>query len=385
MSKKYRFETLAIHEGFGDFTFNPVMPPIYVSTTYKQPEPGVFVGRYDYGRTANPTRDLLEKTLTALENGKFGLAFSSGCSAITTLLHLFGSGDRIILGHDLYAGTYRLFRSVFLKFNLEYKLVKFSNPENLAKEITDNTKMVFFETPTNPLLDIIDIEAVAQICKNRGVLVCVDNTFATPYLQNPLDLGADLVVHSSTKYLGGHSDVIGGAIITNDQEIFTKLQFLQNAIGAVPSPFDCFLLLRSLKTLSIRMERHSENARKIADFLVSHPKVKQVRYPGLPSHPGHSIAKKQMRDFGGMMSFEIDANLDQIKHFLAHLKLFFIAESLGGVESLIEVPALMTHAYLSPEERAAVGITDGLVRLSVGIESYLDLIEDLQNSLDKIS
>lgn len=385
MSKGYNIETKAIHLGFDNYKYNPVMPPIYVSSTYKQHEPGVYEGRYDYGRTANPTRDLLERTIAGLENGNYAVSFSSGCAALTTLLHTLKSGDHVLIGHDVYAGTLRLFKSVFADFGVEYDLVDLRDQTEFRAAMRPNSKMVFFETPTNPLLDIVDIKSVVELSKQRGLLVCVDNTFATPVLQNPLDLGADVVLHSSTKYLGGHSDLIGGALVLNDKELYERLLFLQNAIGAVPSPFDCFLLLRSLKTLVVRVERHCDNAEKIAAFLSEHKKVRQVRYPGLADHPGYSVARKQMRRFGGMLSFELDCDSDGVKRFLSSLRLFAIAESLGGVESLIEVPSIMTHAYLPKEQRDKLGISDSLIRMSVGIENVEDLIQDLESAFEEIS
>lgn len=385
MSKGYKLETRAIHLGFDSYNFNPVMPPIYVSSTYKQSEPGVYVGRYDYGRTANPTRDLLERTIAGLENCQHALAYSSGCAAMTNLLHMLKAGDHVILGHDVYAGTLRLFRSVFFKLGIEYDLIDLRDDQRFSRAIKPNSRLVFFETPTNPLLDIINIKTVSRLAKERGLLVCVDNTFATPVLQRPLELGADIVLHSATKYLGGHSDLIGGALALNDSKIYEELLFLQNAIGAVPSPFDCFLLLRSIKTLPIRVERHCQNAERIVTFLVNNKLVKSVRYPGLENHPGHLIAKEQMKGFGGMISFELNCDRQGVKQFLSALRLFATAESLGGVESLIEVPAIMTHAYLPEEERTKLGISDSLIRMSVGIENVDDLIQDLESGFAAIS
>ncbi|MCS6894214.1 MAG: PLP-dependent aspartate aminotransferase family protein, partial [Deltaproteobacteria bacterium] len=328
---------------------------------------------------------LLEKTLAVLEGAKFCCVFASGCAAITTLILTMEAGDHIILGHDVYAGTLRLARSVFSSWQLQHDLVDLRDLNALRSSIKPDTRMIFFETPTNPLLDVIDIAAVCDLVKDQGIMVCVDNTFASPYLQNPLKLGASVVVHSSTKYIGGHSDVIGGAVLTNDPELFSKLLFLQNAVGAVPSPFDCFLLLRSLKTLAVRMERHCSNAEKIANYLISHPKVRNVRYPGLETHTGRHICAKQMRRFGGMISFELNCSSDQVRLFLKSLRLFKLAESLGGVESLIEVPSIMTHGYLSPDERAKLKITDTFIRLSCGIEDVDDLIEDLGGAFDTIA
>lgn len=385
MSEGYKLETKAIHLGFDNYNFNPVMPPIYVSSTYRQSEPGVYVGRYDYGRTANPTRDLLERTIAGLENCTYALAYSSGCAAMTNLLHTLKSGDHVIVGHDVYAGTLRLFRSVFFKLGIEYDLVDLRDNDRFLRAIKPNSKLVFFETPTNPLLDIVDIKEVSRLAKERGLVVCVDNTFATPVIQRPLDLGADIVLHSATKYLGGHSDLIGGVLALNDSKLYEELLFLQNAIGAVPSPFDCFLLLRSIKTLPIRVERHCQNAESIVRFLVNNKRVKRVCYPGLESHPGYSIAKEQMRCFGGMISFELDCDREGVKKFLRALRLFAIAESLGGVESLIEVPAIMTHAYLPEKERTKLGISDSLIRISVGIENVEDLIQDLELGFAAIS
>lgn len=381
-NKEYRFNTLAIHAGQApEATFGAVMTPVYQTSTYVQKSPGVAVDGYEYARTKNPTRTALEENIAALEGGKHGVCFSSGCAATTTLLQLLNAGDHVVSCDDVYGGTFRLFDKVFKRFGIEYTMVDMGDPAKLEAAFRPNTKMVWIETPTNPMLKIIDIERVATAGKKRGATVVVDNTFASPFLQNPLSLGADIVLHSSTKYIGGHSDVVGGVVVTNSSEINEKLRFLQNAVGAVPGPWDCFLLLRSTKTLPLRMERHCQNAMKVAEFLSSHKGVEKVIYPGLSTHPGHAIAKKQMRDFGGMITCVLRGGLDDSRKFLERVKIFSLAESLGGVESLIEHPAIMTHASIPVDQRAALGIADGLVRLSVGVENIEDLIEDLKIAL----
>lgn len=381
-NKEYRFNTLAIHAGQApEATFGAVMTPVYQTSTYVQKSPGVAVDGYEYARTKNPTRTALEENIAALEGGKHGVCFSSGCAATTTLLQLLNAGDHVVSCDDVYGGTFRLFDKVFKRFGIEYTMVDMGDPAKLEAAFRPNTKMVWIETPTNPMLKIIDIERVATAGKKRGATVVVDNTFASPFLQNPLSLGADIVLHSSTKYIGGHSDVVGGVVVTNSSEINEKLRFLQNAVGAVPGPWDCFLLLRSTKTLPLRMERHCQNAMKVAEFLSSHKGVEKVIYPGLSTHPGHAIAKKQMRDFGGMITCVLRGGLDYSRKFLERVKIFSLAESLGGVESLIEHPAIMTHASIPVDQRAALGIADGLVRLSVGVENIEDLIEDLKIAL----
>jgi len=381
-----RFVTKAIHVGeepdFRDGSSGDVVIPIHLSTTFARKDVEEPTGGYEYSRTDNPTRHALEKKLAALENAKFGLAFASGLAAeATLLLSLLKSGDHVIACEDLYGGTRRLFNDVFQNFGLEFTWVDATNTENMEKAIKDNSKLFWMETPTNPLMKLCDIGAIAKIAKKRNIVTAVDNTFMTPYFQKPLDLGADVVVHSTTKYLGGHSDVVGGAIMLSNERLYTKIKFNQNAIGAVPSPFDCYLVLRGIKTLSLRMERHNDNAQRVAEFLASHPKVKKVHYPGLPSHPQHELAKKQMSGFGGMLSFEIKGTVEDAKGFLRRVKIFALAESLGGVESLIGHPASMTHASVPENERKRIGITDTLIRISVGTENIEDLLGDLEQAL----
>ena len=376
-----RFETRAIHAGCDpDAGTGAIMTPIFQTSTYVQESPGKHKG-YDYSRTHNPTRTALEKNIASLEEGNYGLAFSSGMSAISTVTQILNPGDHVICCDDVYGGTFRLFDKVLKKYNLEFDSVDLTTPQSLERYIKDNTRIVWLESPSNPLLKLVDIEAIVCIAKKKNILVGVDNTFATPFFQKPLKLGADIVMHSTTKYLNGHSDVIGGALVTNDQGLYDKLQFLQNAVGAVPGPFDCFLVLRGIKTLAIRMERHAENAMKIAQFLENHPKVRRVIYPGLRSHPQHELARKQMAGFGGIITFSIKGGLEAARRFLERVKIFSLAESLGGVESLIEHPAIMTHASLPKEVREKIGISDELIRVSVGIENVDDLIDDLKNAL----
>jgi cystathionine gamma-lyase len=383
-----RFATKAIHIGeepdLREGGSGDVVIPIHASSTFARREVDKPTGGYEYSRTGNPTRHALEKRLAVLENAKYGLAFASGLAAEATFaMSLLKNGDHIVAFDDLYGGTRRLFNQVFSNFGLEFTYVDARNPKSIEKAVQKNTRMFWLETPTNPLMKLCDIKAISEIGRERNVLTVVDNTFMSPYFQNPLDLGADVALHSTTKYLGGHSDVVGGAIMLSNEELYHKLKFSQNAIGAVPSPFDCFLVLRGIKTLAIRMERHTFNAQKIATYLESHPKVKKVNYPGLKSHPQHELAKKQMSGFGGMLSFEIDGNLTDVKDFLKRVRVFTLAESLGGVESLIEHPALMTHASIPQKEREKIGIKDNLVRISVGIEDIEDLIEDLTQALNK--
>ncbi len=383
MSKKEKslqFATKAIHAGFTFDATGAIMPPVYLNSTYKQLTPAHPVGKYEYSRTANPTRDVLSANLAALEDGKHGFCFSSGCGALNTLLQLFKPGDHVIISDDVYGGTLRLLANVFSHWGLSFTQCDMTDSALFANAYTDKTKLVWLESPSNPLLKIIDIAALCDINKQQKskAIVAVDNTFATPYLQQPLLLGADIVCHSTTKYIGGHSDVVGGALILNDDALAEKLFYYQNATGAIPSPMDCFLLIRSLKTLPVRMQAHCHNAMKIAQFLQTHPKIKQVYYPGLPEHPQHHVAKKQMRDFGGMISIEVNADLDA---FFQKLEIFTLAESLGGVESLIEHPATMTHAAIPKEHRQKIGISDTLVRLSVGIEDAQDLMDDLDQAL----
>jgi len=379
-----KFETKTIHEGQpNDPLTGAVSFPIYQTSTYEQIEPGVTKG-FSYGRTDNPTRLALEKALASIEEGNFGLCFSSGLSAANTIMNLLSKDSHIIAVDDLYGGTWRLFTKLYQKFGVEFTFLDLREPEKIREGVRKNTKILWLESPTNPLLKIIDIEECVKIAKEYDLLVVVDNTFATPYLQKPLKLGADIVLHSTTKYLNGHADVIGGALIVNSESIYQELKFYQNAVGGVPSPFDCFLVLRGLKTLPLRMERHCKNAKKIAEFLRSNPKVKKVYFPGLEEHEGHETAKKQMKDYGGMLSFELDTDFNGLKRFFSSLKIITLAESLGSVKSLICHPATMTHASVEPEVRKKRGITDSLVRLSVGIEDVEDLIEDLSNGIKAI-
>jgi len=380
--KEVGFGTKAIHAGVDpDPLTGAVMTPIYQTSTYAQEAPGKHKG-YEYARTQNPTRDALQKNLAALENGNFGICFSSGLGAMDSILKLLNPGDEIISCNDLYGGSYRLMVRVFERFGIKAHFIDMTNPKNVEKTITKKTKLIWIETPTNPMLNIIDIKAVCDIAKAHKVLTCVDNTFASPYLQNPLDFGADIVTHSATKYLGGHSDVVLGAIIVKDEELAKQLYFLQNAVGAVPGPQDCFLVLRGIKTLHLRVERACKNAKKIAKYLVRHPKVKNVYYPGLQDNPYHELASRQMRHFGAMVSFDLhNDSLEEATKVLSNTKIFLLAESLGGVESLIGHPATMTHASIPKEERKKVGLTDSLIRLSVGVENVEDLIEDLEQAL----
>lgn len=375
-----KFGTKAIHAAQEPCPVTgAIMTPIYQTSTFVQEEPGKHKG-YEYSRTGNPTRTALEKNIAELEQGKHGLAYASGLAAIDNIISLLKKGDHVISCDDVYGGTFRLFEKVKKKFGLEFSWVDMTDVNNLKKVIRPNTRMIWVETPTNPLLKLIDIKAVAEIAKQNKIITVVDNTFMSPYFQNPLLLGADISVHSTTKYLNGHSDVVGGALATNDEKIFEELKFLQNAIGAVPGPFDCWLVLRGIKTLHVRMKQHEENAKKIAEYLQKHHKVKKVIYPGLKSHPQHKLAKKQMLGFGGMISFEIKGGVEDVNKFLKNVKIFSLAESLGGVESLIEHPAIMTHASLPKEVREKIGISDGLIRLSVGIEDVDDLINGLDNA-----
>ena len=376
------FGTKAIHAGIHpDPTTGAIMTPIYQTSTYVQESPGVHKG-YEYARTQNPTRDVLQANLAALENGKHGICYASGLGATDAILKLFKPGDEIIASSDLYGGTYRIMTKVYEPFGMQFQFVSLDNPASLEAAITPATRMVWIETPTNPLLRIVDVQAVAAITKARNITLVVDNTFASPYLQNPLDQGADIVIHSVTKYIGGHSDTVMGAIICNDDELAAQLKFIQNACGAVPGPQDCFLALRGIKTLHIRMQRHCENAQKVAEFLDQHPRVSHVHYPGLPHHPGHDLAARQMRGFGGMLSFELhgDSYPEAIK-VMESIELFALGESLGGVESLCTHPASMTHASIPKAEREKNGLKDTLIRLSVGIEDVADLIADLEQAL----
>ncbi|QQR99150.1 MAG: cystathionine gamma-synthase [Sphingobacteriales bacterium] len=377
-----KFATKVIHAGIEpDLSSGAIMTPIFQTSTYVQESVGVHKG-FEYARTQNPTRNVLQNQLAALENGNFGICFASGLAATDAIIKLFKSGDHIISCNDLYGGTYRIFNKVYGKMGIQSTFVDMGNVQNITNAITPQTKLIWIETPTNPMLNIVDIEAVCSIAKQHNILVCVDNTFASPFLQTPLDLGADIVIHSATKYLGGHSDVIHGAIVVKDKSIADELYFIQNASGAVPGPQDCFLVLRGIKTLHLRMERACENAQKIAEFLLIHPKVEKVNYPGFSSHPSHDIAKKQMKRFGAMVSFSLKENsIEAANKVLSTTQLFALAESLGGVESLIGHPATMTHASIPLEERQKTGVVDSLIRLSVGIEDADDLIEDLANAL----
>ncbi len=377
-----KFGTKAIHAGVEpDPTTGAIMTPIYQTSTYVQPSPAKHKG-YAYARGANPTRTPLQKSIAALENGKFGICFSSGMGATDTVIKLLKPGDEVITSNDLYGGSYRMFTRVYQKFGIKFHFLDLTNAENARSYFNANTKLLWLETPSNPLMRIIDIQALVTMAKSKGCLVAVDNTFASPYLQNPLDLGADIVMHSVTKYLSGHSDVIMGALVINDEKLRDELAFITNSCGAVPGPQDCFLVLRGIKTLHLRMERHCQNGRKVAEFLRSHPKVGKVYWPGFPDHPGHDIAKKQMRDFGGMMSFELKGDkLESAVRLMENVKVFSLAESLGGVESLINHPASMTHASIPKEERVKNGLSDTLIRLSVGVEDVEDIIEDLEQAL----
>lgn len=380
-----KFGTKAIHAGVDpDPSTGAVMTPIYQTSTYVQEEPGKHKG-FEYARTQNPTRTALQKNLAALENGTDAICFGSGLAAMDAILKLLKPGDEILSTNDLYGGSYRLMTKVFEPYGIKPHFISMDDPDKVKKAINKNTRLLWVETPTNPMLNIVDIAAICEIGREHGILCCVDNTFASPYLQNPLDLGADLVLHSATKYLGGHSDVVLGAVIVKDAQLAERLYFLQNAVGAVPGPQDCFLVLRGIKTLHLRVERSCKNAKKIAKMLQHHPKVDKVFYPGLKEHPGHKIAKEQMRDYGGMVSFDlIDGTFENAKKILSNTKLFALAESLGGVESLIGHPASMTHASIPRKERLKVGLTDSLIRLSIGVEDVDDLIQDLELALVNI-
>ncbi len=377
-----RFDTLAIHAGqHPDPTTGAIMTPVYFNSTYVQDGPGEHKG-YEYSRTKNPTRGALEACLAALEGAKFGACFASGCAATDMLMHMLSAGDHVVCSDDVYGGTFRQFDKVFTRHGLTFSFVDMTNPENIEKAITPKTKMIWVETPTNPMLKLVDLSRAAEIAKKHKLISVCDNTFMTPYFQRPLEHGFEIVTHSTTKYLNGHSDVVGGFVATSNKDLAEKMYFLQNAVGGVPGPMDSFLVLRGVKTLHVRMQRHAENAFKIADFLVSHPKVNKVTFPGLTSHPQHELAKKQMKGFGGMMTFDMKGGLEAARKFLKTVKVFACAESLGGVESLIEHPAIMTHASIPKENREKLGITDGLIRLSVGIEDSADLIDDLKAAFD---
>ncbi|MBC7923146.1 MAG: cystathionine gamma-synthase [Ferruginibacter sp.] len=380
-----KFGTKAIHAGQEpDPSTGAIMTPIYQTSTYVQASPGKHKG-YEYSRTQNPTRHALQGNLAALENGKHGLVFASGLAATDAVLKLLKPGDEVIATNDLYGGTYRLFTKIYQDFGLTFRFIPMEDATGVASYFTERTRLVWVETPTNPLLNIIDIRAVCEAARRHGIRVCVDNTFASPYLQNPLDLGADIAMHSVTKYLGGHSDTVMGALVLNDDEMAGKLAFIQNASGAVAGPQDCFLVLRGTKTLHLRMERHCQNARMVAEFLAAHPKVGKVYYPGFESHPNHAVAKAQMRDFGGMVSFTLKGDdLPEAIRVMESLKVFSLAESLGGVESLCTHPATMTHASIPKAEREKAGLKDTLIRLSVGVEDAEDLIEDLRQAIEQV-
>ncbi|MCF0038463.1 cystathionine gamma-synthase [Dyadobacter fanqingshengii] len=377
-----KFATKAIHAGVEpDPTTGAIMTPIYQTSTYVQESPGKHKG-YEYSRTHNPTRTALQKALAALENGKHGICYASGLAATDAVLKLYKPGDEIIATNDIYGGTYRIMKRIYEPFGMVFKFVDMSDLANVEAAISQKTKMIWIETPTNPLLKIVDIRAITSICKEKGIHSIVDNTFASPYLQNPLDIGADVVMHSVTKYLGGHSDTVMGALITNDDELAKQLAFIQNASGAVPGPQDCFLVLRGIKTLHIRMQRHCENALEVAKWLEAHPKVAKVYYPGLPSHPSFELAGRQMRGYGGMLSFELKGDVyEEAVRVMENLEVFSLGESLGGVESLCTHPASMTHASIPKEERLKTGLKDTLIRLSVGIEDVEDLIADLEQAI----
>lgn len=377
-----KFATKAIHAGVHpDPSTGAVMTPIFQTSTYAQDGIGKHKG-FEYSRTQNPTRQVLERNLAALENAKFGLCFGSGMAATETVAKLLSVGDEIIACDDMYGGTYRLFTKVLPNMGIKTHFVDMSQPENIKAKINENTKLIWVETPTNPLLNLVDIAAVTRIAQAAKVKVCVDNTFATPYFQNPLDLGADIVMHSATKYLGGHSDVVMGALLLNDEATYERLAFLQNSCGAVPGPQDCFLMLRGIKTLALRMKQHDINGKAVAEFLQNHPKVDKVYWIGLATHPNHQIATKQMRGFGGMVSFTLKGNdMQEAQKVMESVKIFTLAESLGGVESLCTHPASMTHAAIPKAEREARGLLDSLIRLSVGIEDAEDLIADLTQAI----
>lgn len=380
-----KFGTKAVHAGVTpDPTTGAIMTPVYQTSTYVQESPAKHKG-YAYARGANPTRNALQSSIAALENGKFGLCFSSGMGATDAVIKLLNPGDEVITTNDLYGGSYRMFKRVFEKYGIKFHFSDLTDAANAKSLINEKTRLLWLETPTNPLMNIIDIKACVDIARQHNVIVAVDNTFASPYLQNPLDLGADLVMHSVTKYLGGHSDVIMGALVMNDEKLYQDLAFIMNSCGAVPGPQDSFLVLRGIKTLHLRMERHCYNGRKIAEFLRAHSAVGKVYWPGFADHPNHEIAKKQMRDFGGMLSFTLkDDSLETATRLMEGVEVFSLAESLGGVESLINHPASMTHASIPREERLKSGLVDSLIRLSIGVEDVEDLIADLDQALKKI-
>lgn len=381
--KAFRFGTKAIHAGLEpDEATGAIMTPIYQTSTYVQDNIGEHKG-YAYSRSLNPTRHALEKNLAALENGAFGACFGSGMAAIDCILKMLQPGDEVISSGDLYGGSYRLFQTVFAQYGIQFHYVDMTEASNVKAFLNDNTRLIWAETPTNPMMQIVDLEALSAIAKEAGAWLAVDNTFASPYLQNPLDLGADIVMHSATKYLGGHSDVVMGALVTANESIAKEMYRIQNTSGAIPGPMDCFLVLRGIKTLQLRMEQHCKNGEKVARFLKAHPKVDQVYWPGFPEHPNHAIAAKQMRGFGGMIAFSLMGDqIEDAQEVLQKVNLFALAESLGGVESLIGHPATMTHAAIPKVDREKTGIVDSLIRLSVGIEDAEDLLADLQQALD---
>ena len=382
MEKKLRFNSATIHGGqTPDPAYGAVMPPIYQTSTYAQTTPGGHKG-FEYSRTHNPTRQALEKSLASIENGKHGLAFASGLAAMDAVMKLLQPGDEVISTNDLYGGSYRLFTKIFEDFGLKFHFVGMNDLANVEAAINKNTKLIWVETPTNPMMNVVDIAAIAQLAKKNNLRLAVDNTFASPYLQQPLNFGADIVMHSATKYLAGHSDVILGSLVVNDDDLHQRLAFIQNASGAVPGPMDSFLTLRGIKTLHVRLQRHCENGKAVAEYLAAHPKIKKVYWPGFDTHPNHDIAKKQMKDFGGMLSFiPKGADYEAAIKIVENLKLFTLAESLGGVESLAGHPASMTHASIPKEEREKSGVVDALIRLSVGIEDAQDLIDDLDHAI----
>ena len=376
-----KFNTKVIHAGIHpDPATGAIMTPIYQTSTYVQEEIGVHKG-FEYSRTGNPTRAALESNLAALESGKYGACFGSGLAAIDCVIKMLNPGDEVISTNDLYGGSYRIFKTIFEKYGIHFHFVDMVNVQNISNKINDKTKLIWIETPTNPMMNIIDVKSIVEIAKNSGIKVAVDNTFATPYLQRPLELGADIVMHSVTKYLGGHSDVVMGALVTNDESIAEEMYRIQNSSGAVCGPMDSFLVLRGIKTLHLRVQRHCENGEKVAHFLQNHPQVERVYWPGFETHPNHEVAKEQMNGFGGMISFTlVGDSLEKAKSIVSKTKLFTLAESLGGVESLIGHPSTMTHASIPREERMKSGVLDSLIRLSVGIEDASDLIEDLENA-----
>ncbi len=381
---KMKFATRAIHAGQKpDPSTGAIMTPVYLTSTYVQESPGVHKG-WEYSRTHNPTRRAYEDCIANLESAKYGFAFASGCAAATTIVHMLKQGDHVVAMDDMYGGTFRLFDKVIRHQGIEFTYTDLTDTNNLEKSIKPNTKLLWLETPTNPTLKLADIKTLSSLAKKKNIIVVVDNTFMSPYFQRPIELGADIVVHSATKYIGGHSDMVGGVAVTNEAQIAEKLAFLSNSMGGIQGPFDSFMALRSLKTLPIRMKAHAENAMKLAEFLESHSQVEKVLYPGLKSHPQHELAKAQMSGFGGMITFFIKGGFNAAKKFLESVQVFALAESLGGVESLVEHPAIMTHASVPPEQRKILGIDDSLIRLSVGIEDYDDLLTDLKQAFAKI-